>query len=270
MPMKTLKLLFDEHYRNLYLIFRLSLYELKITYVSNRLGIIWLILNPAIQVTLYWVVFGLGIRGGAPINGVPFFLWLLCGLIPWFYISAGIIQGSKAIYSRISIVSKMKFPLSIIPTYVILTQLYSHLILMLLIIILLFVIHGLNIFGVIGLIYYIITTTMFLTSISFITSTLSTIAKDFQIVIQSITRILFFLTPIMWILNEHTPDLLTNILTLNPFYYLIEGYRNCLLWSDLDGIIAISSLFHWLIIVILFIIGSQIHFRYRKNFADYS
>ena len=32
----------------------------------------WEILNPALQIMVYWIVFGLGIRSNAPIHGIPF------------------------------------------------------------------------------------------------------------------------------------------------------------------------------------------------------
>lgn len=42
------------------------------------------VLNPLSQIGVYWLVFGLGIRGGAPVHGVPYFVWLVCGLVTWF------------------------------------------------------------------------------------------------------------------------------------------------------------------------------------------
>lgn len=82
--MKSLKTIIKEQYENLYLIRRLSLYELKQAYAGNLLGLLWVFLNPLSQIGVYWLVFGLGIRGGAPVHGVPYFVWLVCGLVTWF------------------------------------------------------------------------------------------------------------------------------------------------------------------------------------------
>lgn len=53
----------QEQSSNLHLIFRLALYDIKSKYQMHYLGAVWQFLNPAIQVLLYWLVFGLGIRG---------------------------------------------------------------------------------------------------------------------------------------------------------------------------------------------------------------
>lgn len=92
------------------LIMRLAVYETKSKYQMNYLGVLWQFLNPLIQMLAYWFVFGLGIRGGQPIviggMEVPFIIWMLAGLIPWFFISPTILDGSNSVFKRINMVSK--------------------------------------------------------------------------------------------------------------------------------------------------------------------
>ena len=59
-------------------------FQIKISNHNNYLGIAWELLNPALQIMVYWLVFGLGIRSNNPIDGVPFVLWLLVGISMWF------------------------------------------------------------------------------------------------------------------------------------------------------------------------------------------
>lgn len=190
--MKSIKTIIKEHYESFYLICRLSLYELKQAYAGNALGILWVFLNPFTQIGVYWLVFGLGIRGGAPVNGVPYFVWLVCGLIPWFFISASISQGSNSIYSRLNTVSKMNFPLSVIPTYVVISQLYTHCVLVILMLMISLISQGWHIINIFTLLYGMFAVTVFLIALGFITSTLSTMLRDIHLLIQSITRMLFF------------------------------------------------------------------------------
>ena len=51
------------------------------------------VLNPALQIMVYWLVFGLGIRSNAPIHGIPFVFWLLVGISMWFFINQGVLEG---------------------------------------------------------------------------------------------------------------------------------------------------------------------------------
>ncbi|MEE6133300.1 ABC transporter permease [Priestia sp. GS2] len=267
--MKSVKVIIQEQLQNIYMIARLSGYELKKTYAGNLLGSLWIILNPLLQVGIYWIVFGLGVRGGQDVNGTPFFVWLICGLIPWFFMSAAILQGSNSIYARINTVSKMNFPLSVVPTYVIVAQLYTHLILTVVMVIIVVAVQGIHTINIISLIYYIVSAFCFLLTLSFVTSTLSTMVRDIHLLIQTATRMLFYITPILWIPSDNMPELLRDIFAINPFYYLVEGYRISLLEGHWNGILSGYSLVFWLFIIILLFFGSVIHVKFRKQFVDY-
>ncbi|WIG21841.1 ABC transporter permease [Bacillus anthracis] len=267
--MKSIKTILSEQLQYAYLIRRLSMYELKKTYIANMLGIVWVFLNPIIQIGVYWIIFGLGIRGGAPVNGVPYFVWMISGLVPWFYISSAIIQGSNSIYARLSGVSKMNFPLSIIPSYVILSRLYTHLILTILLTVIVIVNQGISSVHFLVLIYGMLSLTIFLIALSFITSTLSTIVRDVHLLIQSVTRMLFFITPILWEPKENMPQLFLSLMKLNPFYYVIELYREALVYDSTSILFSAYTLYFWGIIIFMFTVGSMLHVRFRRQFIDY-
>src|SRR5699024_12344433 len=84
--MNSITIILKELITNLYLIRRLSLYELKNKNRSNYLGMACEIINPVIQILIYWFVFGtLRNREPVEVNGieVPFFIWLLAGFFLW-------------------------------------------------------------------------------------------------------------------------------------------------------------------------------------------
>ncbi|WP_302373256.1 ABC transporter permease, partial [Enterococcus asini] len=124
--MKEVYLVLAEQLRNFRIIFRLSRYEEKATYQSHYLGLLWQILNPLIQIAIYYLIFGLGMNGGREVNGDPFIVWMLCGIIPWFFISSSILGGSNSIYTQVNLVSKMKFPVSILPSINFVSNLSSY------------------------------------------------------------------------------------------------------------------------------------------------
>lgn len=267
--MVALRTVFQEQLQNLYLIWRLSQYEAKKIYAANLLGNVWMFLAPALQVAVYWVVFGFGIRQGAAVNGIPFFIWMLCGLIPWFFINNGIGKGANSVHSRLNAVSKMNFPLSIIPTYVILSQLYSHLILLSTLFIAIIISQGLPTWHWFGVVYGILATFSFLIAFAFVTSTLATIVRDIALFIQSSTRMLFFLTPILWEPKETMPEKFLLLIQVNPVYYLIEVYRGALIYQDLSIIASTYTLYFWGVVLLLFLLGAILHIKFRKQFIDY-
>ena len=82
----------------------------------------------------YWFVFGIGIRkstdDGYRVGEVPFIIWMLAGLIPWFFISPTILDGSNSVYKRINMVAKMNFPISSLPSVAIVANLFSYFVMM--------------------------------------------------------------------------------------------------------------------------------------------
>ena len=258
-----------EQISSFYLIQRLSLYELKSTNSNTYLGILWEIINPMIQISIYWFVFGYGIRGGEAIEGMPYLQWMLAGIVVWFFVNPAILQGSKSIYTRIKIVSKLDFPMSVIPTYVIISKFYHHVILSAIIIIILQFYHFSISLYLIQLPYYMFATIALLVSITLITSTLSTIVRDVQMVVQAVMRVLLYLSPILWTPNG-LPELIQMVMKINPLYYVVEGYRASLLGTSWYFIESLNyTLYFWGFVLFSFLLGSIIHIKFRDRFVDF-
>lgn len=266
-----------EQIHSFYLILRLSAFEMKSAHANNYLGRVWEILNPLIQLAIYWLVFGIGVRGGQRIpmeNGVrvPFFIWMVTGMIVWFFVNPAISKSSKSIYSRIQLISKMSFPMSAIPSFVIMANFYTHLMLLGVVVIFLqFTEFKLSVYYI-QLPYFMLATLFFLLALALITSTLSTIIRDVQQIVQSVLRMMLYLTPLLW----HTDQLVlkgvdvTFLLKLNPLYYLVEGYRASLLgttWYAAEH--AQYTFYFWIAIFSMLLLGSALHLKFRARFVDF-
>lgn len=260
----------QEQIKNFYLIRRLSVYEMKSANSNNYLGVLWEIINPMIQISIYWFVFGFGIHNRKPIDGYPFFPWMIAGIVVWFFFNQATTQTSKSIYSRLGMVSKMSFPLSVIPSYVIFARFYQHLMLLAVIIVILATTGYYPTVYIIQLPYYMFATIALLFSVGLITSTLATIIRDVQNMVVSSIRVLFYLTPILWILDAAKHPTIVQIMKLNPLYYIIEGYRATLLGQS--WYLAVNwqyTIYFWAVIIIFYLIGSYLHVKFRDRFVDF-
>ena len=94
----------------------MAVIELKKTYSSSTLGLLWAIIKPALFVLVYWFGIQVGIRGGtARENGEPFILWLIAGIMPWFFVSDALVQCGMSIRRQRHLVTKAIFPVATIP-----------------------------------------------------------------------------------------------------------------------------------------------------------
>ncbi|TWD92402.1 teichoic acid transport system permease protein [Neobacillus bataviensis] len=267
--MKSLIQIIKENVSNFYLIIRLSLFELKSSNNSHYLGMFWEILNPMILVGIYWFVFGYGIRGGKDVGGIEFLPWMLCGIVVWFFMSQAIPQGSKSVYSRIKIISKMNFPLSVIPTFVITSKLYFHVVLVGIIIVILSIYGYTPTIYFLQFPYFLAGNFLLMISISLITSTLSTIIRDVQMLVQAAVRVLMYVTPILWS-NENMSMHVKTLMKINPIYYIVEGYRSALLgtnWYIVDN--QYYTLYFWGVVLVLLLLGSTLQVKFKERFVDY-
>lgn len=265
--MQSVKYVIKENLDNVYRIFCIAKYEILSENRDSKLGMIWTILDPLIQILSYWFAFGLGIRGGQPVEGVPYLNWMLGGLIVWFFLSAAIRKGTNSIHSKSSVITKMKFPVSILPTTVILKELFYHLITIALVYIVI-IINGTkaninNLF----IIYYLFCAVVFSISLTMVTSVLNMFTRDVKKLVNASMRLLMFVTPILWNMNK-LPENMQLIMKCNPIYYIVEGYRDSLFYyGGLSNKVG-ETLVFWIIVSILFIVGSSLMYKFKHKFID--
>ncbi|MEK4566288.1 ABC transporter permease [Alkalihalobacillus sp. FSL R5-0424] len=266
--MKNMLNVFKEQISNYQLILRLAGYEQRSKYQLHYLGMLWQLFSPLMQVFVFWAIFGLGIRQGEDVGETPFFVWLVIGLIPWFFISPTITKGSNSIYQNIRMVSKMKFPISVLPSIVIAANSISFFIMIGLLAIILFVNKINPGIYILQIPYYLICLFIFLYVFTLFSSTIATIVRDYYQLLQAGMRILFFLSPIVWV-PYNMPNWMVSILQLNPLYYILEGFRDSLLGRGwfFENIIYLS--YFWAGILILAFLGSYMHYKFKDSFVDY-
>ncbi|AQP53108.1 Teichoic acid translocation permease TagG [Vagococcus penaei] len=272
--MNDVKTVLLEQFQNFGITRRISKYEEKATYQSHYLGLIWQFLNPAIQIGIYYLVFGIGLSNGREEDGVPYIVWMLIGIIAWFFINSSILGGSNSIYKQVGMVSKMKFPVSILPTVNMASNFVSYRAMM---VVLLATMFGFGVYPTIywlQYLYYFFCMIAFLFAFGILNSTITVLVRDYHIMLQSVLRLLFYISGPIW--NFSTNSMFKgrhawfiHILELNPIYYIINGFRDSFLsraWFWEKGT---QTIFFWLIVMVLMIIGSHIHMKFRARFVDF-
>lgn len=246
---------------------RVSLFDHKVLNTDTYLGGLWNIISPIIQVFTYWFVFGVGIRQKAPFGNHPYFIWMLCGLIPWFFISASIIKGSNSIYSKGEMILKLQYPTSTIPVGTVLVNFYNHLWSMGILLIVMLVAGYTPTLYWLNLIYYMVYAILFLSALGLITSVLTMLARDFQNLLSSTIRLLFYLSPILWSPDKMPPDI-QFIMKLNPIAYITDGFRDSLLYNVSFYVYWKKNLFFLVLLLVMIVIGSNLQVKVRDDYID--
>ena len=266
---KSIAYVLRENFTNMHRIIAIAKYEILADMRDSKLGLFWNFANPAIQVLTYWLVFGIIMTGRSAQDGIPYICWLLGGIVVWFYISPCITNGCNAIYEKREIITKMKFPVSILPATVVLKELFNHMCLMVIITILFFVFGFYPSMHWIGLIYYTICAVVFSVAFSLTTSVLNMMARDTRKLILACMRLLMYLTPVVWSVDKLAAyPALEIIMKFNPIHYIVQGYRDCFFYHE--GIISfgVQNIIFWSETVVLFMVGSFMIYKFKHRFMD--
>lgn len=265
--MNSIFFIFKEQVKNTYLIKRLADFELKITNHNNYLGTAWELINPALQIGIYWFVFGLGFRSNKLMEGVPFIFWLIVGISMWFFVNQGILEGTKSISSKYNQVSKMNFPISVVPSYIVFSKFYGHLGILCIVLLLCFLGGYTPTIYLLQLLIYIPYALILTISITLLTSTLGVLIQDTQKIMQALMRIVFFVSSILYLPNN---EIVMSVIKLNPIYFLAKGYRSAVLYKEWFFITHWElALYNIAFVFIIFCIGAILNMKYRDYFSDF-
>lgn len=269
---KTVITFFKDLWQNRRLIVSLSLNDFKTRYAGSMMGVFWAFVQPVITVLVYWFVFEKGLRAGRQAMGgveVPFVLFLISGLVPWFYFSDAWPNGTNSLISYSYLVKKVVFKISILPIVKVMASIYVHLF---------FVALTLIIFWAYGyapdlyslqVIYYSFATFILVLGLSYITSSIVVFFRDLSEIINILMQILVWVTPIMWNIETAISDgMLKTILKLNPMYYIVSGYRNALINKHWFWENPRLTIYFWAVALGVMVLGFLIFKRLKKHFAD--
>lgn len=201
-------------------------------YRRSRVGAFWLTLNMIVFIAALGVVFGTLFR--TPLQ--EFLPYLCISVITWNFISTTLGEGCTTFVSSEGIILQVKMPLF---THIIRTLWRNVVILAHNIVIFPFLIILLG--GSVSLKALLIIPGLALIclNLAWMTLVLAIICARFRDMTQVVTnmlQVLFYFTPIMWmikILPEHVSDLLYK---LNPFYHFIQLMRAPLLGEYPDAL----------------------------------
>lgn len=265
--MRTLKEIIKDHIEYRRQLVQLAKADMKKAY-GGVLGMGWAIIRPAILIFVFWFAISVGLRKGGDVEGYPFFLWLIAGMIPWFYMRDMITGGAGSIRRYKYLVTKIKFPVSTIPTFVSMGSLATHAGLVVL------MIGIFLLFGYRPTIYYLqiplymILMFLFFTAWGLFSGVLSSISRDFLNLVKSLTQALFWMSGILYDANGIDQQWIRNILLFNPVTIVVNGYRKALIyqkwfWEDWQQLVNFAIVY-----AVMLLLAVWVYRKLKKDIPD--
>lgn len=248
-----------------WLVWSLAWRDFRHRYVRNLLGIVWAIIDPLVFVGILYLIFKSGI-GSERTDDVPFVVYILCGNIA-FDLFNNLQILTHVIKDHEFLVKKMNFNTVLLPASRLISILMIHGIILVIAIIIILIsgIHP-TIYWF-QLLYYTLSLSVLLFGISLLTSSISLFFPDISHIIPIMTRVLFFLTPVFWQMDLLS-DAVSHWLMFNPMVYIVNGYRDSLLYGKGFWLYPNQTMYFWICNLFLLWIGAYIHRKLRPHFAE--
>ena len=248
------------------MILNLSKNDFKKKYSGSVLGIVWGFAPSLVTIVVYWFVFNVGFKV-QPMDNVPYVVWLVSGLIPWFFFSDAISSITQGFIEYSYLVKKVVFDIETIPYVKLISSMYSHVFFIaLLIYVLLFYGYMPSLFMV-QIFYYVFALCAFTVSLGYITATLNVFFKDVGQLISVFLQFGIWIVPILWNTNSFDEKILM-FLKLNPLFYIIQGYRDSLVYRVSVTNHMIYTAYFWVFVISLLLFGRLFYKKMKKHFAD--
>lgn len=247
-------------YRDLFffLVFR----DIKVLYAQTVLGFSWALLNPLIQILIFTIIFG----GVAKIetDGIPYALFSTVAIVPWTYMSNAMTAGSTSLVTGQGMLGKIYFPRLIFPVTPILAKLVDFAISLLLIVIALIyygVWPGMNLLLLPLFMLMMVAVPL---GLSLWLSALAIRYRDVKFAMPFVIRMLIYSAPIVYTASA-IPEAWRIVYSLNPIVGVIEGFRACLLGTEIPWIFIVPGM----VTSVLLVVGGLLYFhRMEKVFVD--
>lgn len=253
----------SELWRHRELLYFLTWRDVKVRYKQTALGAAWAVLQPALLMVVFTVLFGRVAK--IPSEGVPYAVFSYAGLLPWFYFQSATTHGASSLVANARLITKTYFPRVYLPLASALAAVLDYLI-------------ALGLLAVLMLAYGIAPSAELLAlplllPLAFVTAAATGILlgalnveyRDLRYVTPFLLQVWMFVTPVIYPPSS-VPESLRWLLLINPMGGVVDAHRAAILpdkaidWSGLALSAAAATV---LLVVAVFTFK-----RAERSFAD--
>lgn len=199
---------------------------LKAQHRNTLLGYFWWLLDPLLNVFIYYFIVVIIFKSGSTGYGP----YLVVGMIAWRWTSSTVSSASKAIVSQAGIISQVYLPKAIFAFGATLTQLINFGFGLLVIAIFLIFFQIIPGAVLLWLPFIVSMQLLFMLAISLILAFVCVFFRDIDNIVNHLMRLWFFGSPVIWEVRL-LPERVRWFMDLNPMTHFLTSYRNVFIYK---------------------------------------
>lgn len=205
--------------------------EIKARYRGSALGWLWSFVNPLLLLGVYTVVFRYVFHRGATDALRPYWFFLFVGLLPWNWFHGTLVESTTALTGNANLLRKVLFPAELLTLTYVGSQ-FVHFLLALPVLLLAVVAAAVTgdrpLTATLALLpVLLVLQLVFVAGLALLLSPAAVHFRDVRDLIANVLQLLFFVTPILYSVDQVPVPLLREALSWNP---VAPFFRT---WQDL-------------------------------------
>ncbi len=238
-------------------------------YRGSYLGVFWSLMRPLAMLTVYVVVFGFILQpqlgGDTGSNKLEFVLSLFCGLVLFDFFAEAVSRAPTLVLSRSNYVTKVVFPLEILPLSAVAAALLQMIISLIPFFAGVLLVRGAVPAAALFLPLVIVPLILFALGFCWLLSSLGVFVRDLNAVVPLMLVVLLFASAIFYSVSSVPPEFRT-FFELNPLAVLVDEARNTVLSGRAPAWVRLAAIFAASIVVA--IAGYAFFMRSKRGLAD--
>jgi lipopolysaccharide transport system permease protein len=254
-------------YNGRYILKTMVIKDIKGKYAASLFGPFWIIATPLYQILLYTFLFStiLKVRFEDNAGTSSFVVYMLAGLIPWIFFSEATSRGVSVFIENAHIIKKVKFPIEVCVAAVIASSAITFFIYMVFYTAILIFLGLLNITTFPLFFVPFMIQVLLIAGLSLGFGSIAVFFRDITQITVMALNLLFFLTPIVYPASI-IPEKLKWLFDINPFYFIVETYRDVLVRGRLPD--AAMTIYPLAGALVIFFFGYYIFNKTKEGFKD--
>jgi lipopolysaccharide transport system permease protein len=195
--------------------------EAAMTYLSFA----WWLLEPALMVAVFYVVFGIFLAGGS----TNYVVFLVCGIVPFSWLEKSVKNAAGSIAAGAGLISQASVPKALFPMLVVFQDAFKQLVVFSFMFVFL-IANGMEVSWVTPLVVFVMVTQLLVISaFAMVVSAITPFFPDFRLLISTAMMALMLGSGVFYsyldvLMPEHR-----SLFLMNPMANLIKNYRQVLM-----------------------------------------
>ncbi|MBV9759044.1 MAG: ABC transporter permease [Acidobacteriaceae bacterium] len=200
----------------------MTLHRVRVRYKQSALGLGWALVQPLAMMLVYTIIFSIFAR--FPSKGVPYSLFVLCGILPWNFFQTALSTSATGLVSHTSLITKVYFPREILPFSYVMAAFFDFLVACIILIAMMAWYHVGLTMQVLYIVPILLVEVAFISGVGLLFSAFQVRFRDIGIAMPLLLQLWMFCAPVVYSYSD-VPKRFRSLYMLDPMAGIVENFR---------------------------------------------